>query len=423
MYRRLVAAGWLLALLCLGATPVGDPRPEPNPSRLSLASSFPFLRQELNELQLFGDRKAMSHFFSRLRQLELKRDGQVRVLHLGDSHIQADFFSGKVRELFNQDLRFPASARGLSFPYKTARTNNPEDYAVSHTGVWLPQNSTKPKNSSQWGVQGLTLLTQSSSATITFDPNVPQDSVQRAQVGITRVKVFHPEGEEQFIPRLQGDSLPEVQVMRHAGMTEFLLAQPVGQVTLGFEAAQPGQRQFLLQGVSLENDAPGIIYHATGVNSASLRSYARCRDFDKHVHLLNPDLIVVSLGTNDAIGPSFDQQGFTSMLRDLLVRLRQQCPDASILLTTPGDCYRYGKYLNRNNETARQLIGQVAREQGAAVWDFFSVMGGLSSVNTWLANGLASRDRIHLSRLGYAVQGELLFEALEKGYGAHVEGK
>ncbi len=60
---------------------------------------------------------------------------------------------------------------------------------------------------------------------------------------------------------------------------------------------------------------------------------------------------------------------------------------------------------------------ELAEETDCAVWDFYKVMGGLRSVVKWQNNGLAAKDRVHLTAKGYKLQGDLLFDALMKAYG------
>ena len=78
---------------------------------------YGFVNYDDNRLLYFKP-DALNSFFSKLNRLENKKDCQVNIFHLGDSHIQADMFSGKVREKFSEDSRFPMSARGFVFPYR-----------------------------------------------------------------------------------------------------------------------------------------------------------------------------------------------------------------------------------------------------------------------------------------------------------------
>ena len=59
---------------------------------------------------------------------------------------------------------------------------------------------------------------------------------------------------------------------------------------------------------------------------------------------------------------------------------------------------------------------ELAKKHNGAVWDMFQVMGGLKSANIWMARGLLKRDRIHFTREGYNLIGDLLFNAIMEAY-------
>ncbi len=53
-------------------------------------------------------------------------------------------------------------------------------------------------------------------------------------------------------------------------------------------------------------------------------------------------------------------------------------------------------------------------EKNYAVWNLFEVMGGKNGMKRWYKANLAGKDRIHFTKAGYTLQGELLYEALTK---------
>jgi len=55
-----------------------------------------------------------------------------------------------------------------------------------------------------------------------------------------------------------------------------------------------------LQGMVLENNRPGVLYHAMGVNGSSMTQYLKSSGFEKQISELNASLVVVSFGTIDA---------------------------------------------------------------------------------------------------------------------------
>ena len=200
------------------------------------------------------------------------------------------------------------------------------------------------------------------------------------------------------------------------GFAEFTFAYEVTQLTVKLQKTNAKQYHFTLQGISLENNRPGLQYASLGVNGAEVTSFLRNPALEENLKALNPDLIIISLGTNDSYGRNFDPVYFKQNYGTLLQRIRRAAPNTSILLTTPGDCYLHYKYPNYSTGKAVLKIHELAEETGCAVWDFYRVMGGLRSVVKWQYNGLATKDRVHLTGKGYKLQGELLFEALMRNY-------
>ncbi|MDX5348598.1 MAG: GDSL-type esterase/lipase family protein, partial [Hymenobacteraceae bacterium] len=159
-----------------------------------------------------------------------------------------------------------------------------------------------------------------------------------------------------------------------------------------------------------------ILYHSIGVNGAEYRHYNRSEYFFEQVKLLKPDLVVVSLGTNDAYHSGFDSVRFSNELDLLVSRIRSGNPEANILLTTPPDSYRNRKYRNADMKKLRDTLVQYCYDHNLACWDFYSIMGGYGSILKWVQAGLAQNDRVHLTARGYDVQGLLLYSALRDGF-------
>jgi hypothetical protein len=58
----------------------------------------------------------------------------------------------------------------------------------------------------------------------------------------------------------------------------------------------------------------------------------------------------------------------------------------------------------------------LAQQYHTGVWDMYSVMGGLNSVVLWEKSNLAQRDRVHFTREGYLLLGDLFFTSLMQNF-------
>lgn len=378
---------------------------------------YPFLNRDDN-LIYRNNNESLLYFFRSLDSLVRRGDRKVNIIQIGDSHIQAGFFPNKVRWLFQNNMFFGNGGRGFIFPYKIANTNGPWDYGVRYTGSWEYCRNVQRSADCSFGLAGITVITRDTLAAIELNPNHREGNVF---YGVQRVKVFHKKGPESFEPVLLDAKI--IEVIEDSLFTEFVLMEEADKVTLVFHKTKPGQTRFELYGFTLESEDPGIIYNSVGVNGADVPAYLRCDLLDDHLKIIDPAMVILSLGANDAYTRAFNEAVFKANLEELITRIKSHVPKAVILLTTPGDAYRSKKYFNYNNVTARDILLDIAASKSLAVWDFFSVMGGPNSIYQWYKAGLASNDKLHLTQAGYLLQGELFYEALLRAYYHYLENE
>ncbi|GAB4329541.1 MAG: GDSL-type esterase/lipase family protein [Flammeovirgaceae bacterium] len=380
-------------------------------------SQHDFIRLDLNEITYDS---LLNPFFELLADYEKNKDSKIHILHIGDSHIQADFFTESVRESFCEDDRFQIASRGFVFPYKAAQTNNPLNYSVQTTGSWKGFRSALQSHQSQWGLAGVTAITYDSTATITLSVS----HLKQCSLYFQCLKIFYPNDDHQqsFVPYLKlknGEKITESKIEN--GLIIFELDKPQDTITIAFQKKNPQQKQFIMQGIMLENEKKGIIYSASGVNGAEFSTYFRCKSFFSQLAQLNPQLLIISLGTNDAYQLNFDSTLFRANVHYMTDRIREVLPNTPLLFTTPGDSKRRRKYVNYENDKARNVLIDLGKDLGFAVWDFYKIMGGFKSIDKWVKHQLAQKDMLHLTQKGYRLQGELFYDALNKSYQRYKE--
>ncbi len=174
----------------------------------------------------------------------------------------------------------------------------------------------------------------------------------------------------------------------------------------------------------LQNSLGAIRYMWYGINGATFLSFANKADFDQIVSIA-PDFIIVSFGTNESHGRNFNTQVLYKQIDLLMEQLRLRLPDTQVLLTTPPGSYlsAYKKQQGRsytpnpNTEKVAMTIRKYAVSHNIMLWDLFEVAGGSTAAcQNWKDSGLLYKDHIHYSAEGYALQGQLLYEAFIKAY-------
>lgn len=452
--------------------------------------AYPFIRRELNQID--NHTRGLRHFYTQLERLERGDIRTVNIVHIGDSHIQADWFSGQVRQLLHK--RFGSAGRGLIFPYRLAKTNGPIDLHASSNASWQAKRHVQVKNPLPVGVTGITIQTVQHG----FSLSVSVDSADQIPYDFNKITLFTDNGPSYYdwsviSPSIGKDasSAPEkptpsvkyhkvetgetlsgiaeqyktsvVQLMEfnnltssmiYAGQTlrvsrraaalgttrgigpttpsvsqypcvqSFYLPYATQRVTLTAQKHHSEQQLTRLYGMVLENyQRKGVLYHMIGVNSARFKHYNASPGFFEQLQALQPDLVIISLGTNEVVLPGFNGEGFFEEIDACIHLLEQHVPFAGILLTAPPDTRSRRPRDDQNVEVASTVLRNYALSNDLAAWNFFDIMGGDGAIETWYEHGLAQADRVHLSRAGYEIQGQLLYNALMRGYGAFRAGR
>ena len=97
--------------------------------------------------------QSLRGFYMEVSDLSSARDKKVvSIVHIGDSHIQANYITGMVRNLFQDD--FGNAGRGLVFPYRLANSYGPNDVKFNYVGKWDYCSIKKDFESNKIGMVG-----------------------------------------------------------------------------------------------------------------------------------------------------------------------------------------------------------------------------------------------------------------------------
>jgi lysophospholipase L1-like esterase len=135
---------------------------------------------------------------------------------------------------------------------------------------------------------------------------------------------------------------------------------------------------------------------------------------------LQPDLIIISLGTNEAIEYPYVDSQFNNQLLELITKLKANNPQTQILITTTADFYKKRTRRNPGVEVIRKKILEACNQNNWAYWDLYEVAGGKHAADQWKKNKLLQSEGIHFTKAGYELQGTLLYQAFLKAYNEYV---
>ena len=364
-----------------------------------------------------GKADAYGDFFKKLDRLIFDGEGNVTVLHIGGSHVQAGTLTHQIRT--NLLTMFPGlvGSRGMIFPFSTAKTNNPLNYRTTYTGVWETSKNTVRTPKYPLGLTGMCVSTNDLEASITI--RLRNNDGVMYDFNTVHVLGTCDSGAMRVMLQIQ-DSIVIEGIYDSARLAySFSLPFYADSFTLYFEEQDSTYGTFSLRGFWLDNNLPGITYVDIGVNGTTVPSYLRCNYLENDLTFVKPDLCIFSIGINDASGTEFDTTNFQNNYKALINRIRKVSPDCAILFTTNNDSFRRVAKRYHNNENgllAQQAFYSLATYYDAGVWDLFAFMGGLNSMKKWEENGLAQRDKIHFTPQGYTLIGDLIYNAFAAEY-------
>ncbi|MGE0560859.1 MAG: hypothetical protein AB7O47_03500 [Flavobacteriales bacterium] len=138
---------------------------------------------------------------------------------------------------------------------------------------------------------------------------------------------------------------------------------------------------------------------------------------------LNPDLIILEFGGNVMPYIKDEQQAieYGNWFKSQINRLKGLNPNAAFIVIGPGDMSIKDKteYVTYPNlEFVRDALKNASLSTGCMFWDMYEVMGGKNSMPKWVnaEPSLAASDYIHFSPLGAKKIGEEFYGNLIRMY-------
>ena len=385
---------------------------------------LPFAHLDRNRIVFPGDSTAMERFFSKMDSVVFLGQGNVSIMHIGGSHVQAGVFTQQFRDdllSIGDDLM---GGQYFVFPFTAGGTNNPSHFMVSSTGSWTySRNAVRKETDKRMGLAGAAITTTDPNATVSIVSRSRRPTELTPEFSFNKVTLIGFSETDNVMPVVSyDDTIRQGQYDDYQSTYTFLLPELTDSICIRFDT-MPGE--FTLTGVLLENGASGISVHGVGVNGASVPSYLRCDDFERDLELIKPDLIIFGIGINDAAEKDFEKETFKRNYRQLISIIQRVNPDCALLFLTNNDSFKRikkGKYeVNPNGKVVEQAFMELAKQYNAAVWDQFDIMGGLRSMQNWEKAELAKQDKVHFTPAGYRIMGDLLYNAMIESYLNHVK--
>jgi lysophospholipase L1-like esterase len=373
---------------------------------------YPFINYKADTLYIANNNSFFPHFLYKLDSLINLSNGNINIIHLGASHVQGGTFPNTVRQEFLKAYPNLQAGRGMIFPYAAApKCNNPTDYRTRSVGNFGLVRNVYKEHAKPLGVTGIAVYTLDSISEVSILFRDPLTKFKTTKITL----LGYGDDDSTCIPILRVDTVHYLPTKTIPEKRQIIYENICVTDSFAFYLQTKDSASFTITGILLENDNAGITYHSIGVNGASVNAFLRCEYFEEEIELLSPDMVIFSLGINDASESNFSPATFKENYLKLVSQFKKVNPNCFFVFITNNDSYKkVGKkyQVNKNALEVRRVMYELADETGGAVFDQFEIMGGLQSMEKWRLEKLAQNDRIHFTKAGYELMGKLLFNAI-----------
>lgn len=379
---------------------------------------YSFIKYDENYFE-WADVKAIDNIYAKLARANSKR---VNILHIGDSHIQADFYTGYVRE--NIQKIFGYGGRGFIFPYACAGTHSTYDYRTWKYGNWDGARNVKNPNLMDIGITGAVARTTDDKAGFKFGF---KEGILMPE--FTVLKIYCKKDSQSFNLKLKLANYDDtIYLSTNARPNSPYIRVDLPIVSDTFEVfvdkTDSTQTFFECYGLMIEScKDKGVTYSSVGINGAGFNNVLAQTLFEGQVQELKPDLVVIDLGANDFYGLNYNEVELRTNLESLIASIKKASPNASVLVSCSQDIY----YRRRKNVYATypfsKLVQTTAKANGAVWYDYFAISGGQYSMQKWRRYHLAKNDKVHLTTAGYNLKGDLFLNAMLNSYLEYLKGR
>jgi LysM repeat protein/lysophospholipase L1-like esterase len=372
--------------------------------------TFPFIHYADNFVE-WCDFHAIRPFFDKLKNTHQRK---VKIVHIGDSHIQTDYFTGFMRNRFQKMFGF--GGRGFIFPYNAAGTHSAYDYRTPCSGTWTYCRNIQANPAYDIGLCGATVRTTDTTAMFRF-----VFLYENIKENFTQLKLYVKQSPSSYNLKLRiagyADTL-RIRCNRNTDAPYVMVNLPMIADTLEFfiDKTDESQNHFTCYGLLLESsEENGILYSSVGINGAGYKSLLRQNLMPAQLKELQPDLLILDLGGNDFLAGRIYPEELKKDISAIIDIIRDASPETNIILGNVQDFYRRKVNVGECRRFA-ELVKEIAIAKNCAFYNYYHVSGGRYSMNQWHSHGLAQRDKVHLNHAGYHVRGELFLNALLASY-------
>ncbi len=324
-----------------------------------MSQKYPtFIQIDKNKITFDKDSSNFYKFIKKLNSLREKKIKHLYIVHFGGSHVQGGFWSEAIMNSFQNHFKTQGGGYYV-FPFKQVRSNTPYYFKTYSNGKWKVNKCTKIIDSLKYiGMCGISAITDSSC----------YFSIKNTRSELsffTRIKIFYRKNSSfELIPQFISKD-----IIQNEYYTEYVLSKPLDSIAFTIQKIDTISSEFILDGISCENDSAGIYYAGFGVNGAKSESFLKCQLLLHQLKQIPVDLFILSFGVNDVRNKNFSKTEYIQNYDSLIYILKKTHPESSILITTISDNYIKKKLSNPRTKYGNEAIFELLKKHQIAVWE------------------------------------------------------
>jgi lysophospholipase L1-like esterase len=396
-----------------------------------------------------GKSETTPHTLEEVPKPEINRKGgasttstrPIMILHIGDSHTAADFFTGEIRRLLQ--VRYGQGSTGYMAAGRPDGFRT-EALKVNTTSKWsyksLQKRDALPAN---FWLSGYDATATVAGETINY--------ISLRPLAFSAVEI-------EVVRQPRGGAIDieiDRKLERHYDLDSDHIEPAVIRVPASSPAAQLHELSIkttrkgttTIASVSVYNDRDGLTYSSVGYSGATIGILHKLDEgqFTGSLQRISPQIVVLSFGTNEAASENLDLIEYRKRYEQVLSTLKTVAPGAAIVMIAPPDFNQLSPSCPKNkaseatcrplsvgtiNESGtappqserlsrdrlqciwrtpaklaevRDVQHEIATRIGALYWDWASIMPGECGAHAWFRSSppLMSPDHVHFTALGY----------------------
>lgn len=357
--------------------------------------------------------RAFHRLWTTMDSVHSNRSGGLTVLYIGGSHVQGGWIGHEMRRLLAAWAPQAEMSRGMHLPYRLAHTNTPTHFRTEMEGLWTADCCTRGKGQARCEAAPIAtgiLAYPEDSASIQHVSYLPDSS----RTAYTSIQLWTNAERAQWhwtgnAPLRACTPLP--------GNLGWQLELERAADTLAVCFVAPEKAGVWYAGINGHNASatPHITWHEWGHNGLRIRHAAAQSGWDNLLQQLQPDLIFVGIGLNDAVdGKRLNVPAYAAHYEALSSILRSSGAAVVLLGNTPA--MHRSTSLAEPSASIGNWLRQHSQAHGMGCMDLTNALGGPGIVAEWIEDERMQPDGMHFTAKGYSAIANALFTAWMDAY-------